>query len=80
MYDATRLMFGDRASPYLAHYVVRRHAQDNKDGYPLAAAIILLQMCMDDITGTSLETKHESVVARDHPLSYLERQASTYDE
>ena len=35
--------------------VVRQHAKDNRDDYPLAVAIILSQMYMDDIM-TSLET------------------------
>ena len=70
VYEAMRLMFGDRASPYLAQYVVRQHAEDNKDEYPLAAAIILLQMYMDDIM-TSLETDDEAVKARDQLIELL---------
>ena len=60
-----RLMFGDRASRYLAQYVVyvvRQHAEDNRDDYPLAVAIILSQMYMDDIM-TSLETDDEAIKA-----------------
>ena len=57
-------MFGDRASPYLAQYVVRQHAEDNRDNYPLAVTIILLQMYMDDIM-TSLETEDEAIKARE---------------
>ena len=60
VYEAMRLMFGDRASPYLALYIVRQHAEDNNDDYPLAVAIILLQMYMDDIM-TSLETDDEAI-------------------
>ena len=55
VYEAMRLMFGDRSSPYLAQYVVRQHAKDNRDDYPLAVAIILSQMYINDIM-TSLET------------------------
>ena len=57
-------MFGDRASPYLAQYVVRQHAEDNRDNYPFAVTIILLQMYMDDIM-TSLETEDEAIKARE---------------
>ena len=57
-------MFSDRASPYLAHYVVRQHAEDNRDNYPLAVTIILLQMYTDDIM-TSLETYDEAIKARE---------------
>ena len=28
VYEAMRFMFGDRASPYLAKYVVRQHGED----------------------------------------------------
>ena len=54
VYEAIRLMFSDRASPYLAQYIVRQNAEENRDVCPLAAAIILLQMYMDDAM-TSLE-------------------------
>lgn len=42
VYKAMRLMFGDHALPYLAQYIVWQHAEENKDDYPLAVAIILL--------------------------------------
>ena len=64
VYEAMRLMFGDRASPYLAQYVVRQHAEDNRDDYSLAVAIILSQMYMGEIM-TSLETDDEVIKARD---------------
>ena len=64
VYEAMRLMFGDRASPYLAQYVVQQHAEDNRDDYPLAVAIILSQMYMDDIM-TSLKMDDEAIKARD---------------
>ena len=69
-YEAIRLMFGHRASPYLAQYVVRQHAEDNKDVCPLAAAIILLQMYMDDVM-TSLETEDEAEDAHDQLIELL---------
>ena len=62
VYEAMRLMFGDRSSPYLAQYVVRQHAKDNRNDYPLAVAIILSQMYMDDLMN-SLETSLESCLA-----------------
>ena len=64
VYEAMTLMFGDYASPYLALYVVRQHAEDNRDIYPLAVTITLLQMYMDD-SMTSLETEDEAIKARD---------------
>lgn len=59
-----RLMFADSASPYFARYVVQQHAEDNRDNYPLAVAIILLQMYMDGIM-TSLKTDDEAIKSRD---------------
>lgn len=57
-------MFADSASPYFARYVVQQHAEDNRDNYPLAVAIILLQMYMDGIM-TSLKTDDEAIKSRD---------------
>ena len=56
---------------------MRQHAGDNKDICALAAALILLQMYMDDVM-TSLETEDEEVdviIA----LSYLEKQSSRHE-
>ena len=69
VYEAMRLMLGDHASRYLTQYVVRQHAKDNRHDYPLAVAIILSQMYMDDIM-TSLETNDEASKALD-PLRKL---------
>ena len=33
VYEAMGLMLGDRALPYLAQYVVRKDAKDNRDDY-----------------------------------------------
>ena len=55
VYEARSMMFDDRASLYLAQYVVRQHAEDNRNDHPLAIAIILLQVYVDDIM-TSLST------------------------
>ena len=63
-------MFGDRASPYLAQYIVRQHADVNNGDYPLAVAIILLQMYMNDIM-TSLETDDEVIKSRDQLIELL---------
>ena len=58
------LTFDDRASLYLARYVVRQHAEDNRNDHPLAIAIILLQVYVDDII-TSLSTKDVAIKARE---------------
>ena len=64
VYEAMSLMFDDRASLYLAQYVVRQHAEDNRNDHPLAIAIILLQVYVDDIM-TSLTNNDEAVKARE---------------
>ena len=69
------LMLDDRASLYLAQYVVRQHAEDNRNDHPLAIAIILLQVYVDDIM-TSLTNNDEAVKAREELREPLARQAS----
>ena len=64
VYEAMSLMFDDRASLYLAQYVVRQHAEDNRNDRPLAIAIILLQVYVDDIM-TSLSTNDEGIKVRE---------------
>ena len=64
VYEAMTLTFDDRASLYLAQYVVRQHAEDNRNDYPLAVAIILLQVYVDDIM-TSLSFNDEAIKARE---------------
>ena len=48
-YQAQRLMFGDRASPFLAMFVLRQHAVDVKDRFPQASAVIEDDVYMDDV-------------------------------
>ena len=64
VYEAITLMFHDRASLYLAPYVMRQHAEDNRNDHPLAIAIILLQVYVDDIM-ISLSTNDEAIKARE---------------
>ena len=64
VYEAMSLMFDDRVSLYLAQYVARQHAEDNRNDHPLAIAIILLQVYVGDIM-TSLNTNDEAIKARE---------------
>ena len=64
VYEALSLMFDDRVPLYLAQYVVRQHAEDNRNDHPLAIAIILLQVYVGDIM-TSLSTNDEAIKARE---------------
>ena len=67
MNKAIRLMFGDCASPYLAQYVVRQHAEDNKDHCILTATIVLLQMYMDGV----MTSEYEAVNTCDQLIELL---------
>lgn len=48
VYRAVRLTFGDCASPFLAQYVIRQHALENQETFPLAASTCLNSTYMDD--------------------------------
>ena len=63
VYEAVCLTFGDRASPYLAQFVVRSHAQDFAKKYPTAASVLLEDMYMDDILHSE-ETIEDAVLVR----------------
>ena len=49
VYEAVRLTFEDRASSYLAQFVIRSHALDFKENYP-AAVMALLRTWMISFT------------------------------
>ena len=52
-------------APHLPYqYVVRQHAEDNRNDHPLVIAIILLQVYVGDIM-TSLSTNDEAIKARE---------------
>jgi hypothetical protein len=48
-YEAVRLVFGDKSSPFLAQYVMRHQASSMKDVYPEASESILESTYMDDV-------------------------------
>ena len=64
VHEAVRLTFGDRASLYLAQFVVRSHAQDFTKKYPTAASVLLEDMYMDDILHSE-ETVEDAVLVRE---------------
>ncbi|XP_064632842.1 uncharacterized protein LOC135491110 [Lineus longissimus] len=55
VYEASRLPFGDRASPFLAQFTIRTNAERNQDAYPLAAESCLQFIYIDDVM-RSLDT------------------------
>ncbi|XP_078355851.1 uncharacterized protein LOC144640632 [Oculina patagonica] len=61
VYEAVRLVFEDRASPYLAQFVVRSHAQDFVDKYPTAAQVMIQDMYMDDI----MDSETDAILVRE---------------
>ncbi|XP_070549667.1 uncharacterized protein [Ptychodera flava] len=64
VYQAARLTFGDCASPYLAQYVIRTHAESNQEKFPLAATICTESMYMDDVMD-SQDDDNVAIQARD---------------
>ncbi|KAL9968821.1 hypothetical protein ACROYT_G020955 [Oculina patagonica] len=64
VYEAVRLVFGDRASPYLAQFVVRSHAQDFVDKYPTAAQVMIQDMYMDDILDSE-DSETDAILVRE---------------
>ena len=64
VYEAVRLTFGDRASPYLAQFVLRSHALDSKESYPAASMVLLRDTYMDDILHSE-ETVQDAVLIRE---------------
>ena len=70
VYEASRLTFGDRASPYLAQFIIRTHAEEHQDEYPLGAAVILLKMYMDDVLDSE-ETEDEAIKVREELTTLL---------
>ena len=64
VYEAVRLIFGDRASPYLAQFMLCSHAQQRKENYPTAAMVLLRDMYLDDILHSE-ETVADAVLVRE---------------
>jgi len=72
VYEAARLVFGDRASPYLAQFILRCHAEELKQEFPLAAPVVLENMYMDDVLH-SAETEAEAIKTREQLTELLSR-------
>ena len=71
VYEAVRLVFGDKASPSdLAQFVVRSHAQDFQDKHPAAALVMLLNMYMDDILDSE-DSEGDAIHVRDDLMKLL---------
>ena len=70
VYEAVRSTFGDRASPYLAQFVLRSHALEFKENYPAAAMVLLRDMYMDDIFHSE-ETVEDVVLVREELTKVL---------
>lgn len=73
IYEAQRLTFGDRASPFLAQYVLQSHARDNANQFPRASATCLESVYMDDAID-AVNTTQEGIDLRED-LSTLLRGA-----
>ena len=64
IYEAQRLTFGDRASPFLAQYILQSHARDNVIQYPRAAATCLNSVYMDDAID-AVNSSEEAIALRE---------------
>ncbi|PFX26710.1 hypothetical protein AWC38_SpisGene8655 [Stylophora pistillata] len=64
VYEAVRLTFGDRASPYHAQFVICSHALDFKEDHPATAIVLLRDMYMDNILHSE-ETVEDAVLFRE---------------
>jgi hypothetical protein len=69
-FKAARLTFGDKASPFLAQYVVRKHAEEHEKIYPLAAYACLKDMYMDDNL-SSVDSTEEGILLREQLTTLL---------
>ncbi|KXJ25782.1 hypothetical protein AC249_AIPGENE2091 [Exaiptasia diaphana] len=63
-------VFGDRASPFLAQYVMRRHAEELQNEYKLAAEVVLMRIYMDDVLD-SADTINEALQTRKELVELL---------
>ena len=72
VYEAVRLPFGDRASPFLAQYVIKTHAEKLSAEYPLAAESCLKNIYIDDSLN-SVDTPQEATDLRKQLAELLEK-------
>ena len=70
VYESTRLIFGARASPFLAQKVLMHHAEREQETFPVAARIIKEETYVDDVM-TCLETEEEAKNAREELTKML---------
>ncbi|XP_074658638.1 uncharacterized protein LOC141911548 [Tubulanus polymorphus] len=68
-YEATRLMFGDKASPFLAQFVLRHHVNCSEEN-PRVSEVIHKQTYMDDLI-TSVENVVDATTLRSELSSVL---------
>lgn len=64
-YEAVRLVFGDKASPFLAQYVLQHHAKLMATEFPEAADVILNSVYMDDAIDSFEDTRTAVRVRQD---------------
>lgn len=72
VYEAVRLPFGDRASPFLAQFVIKTHAERNSMEYPLAAKSCLNNIYVDDSIN-SVDTTDEAIDLRTQLTELLDK-------
>ena len=63
VYEFQRLVFGNTASPFIAQFVLQKHAKDNADDYCEAAGTVSDSMYVDDVLD-SRETSKDVIELR----------------
>ena len=69
VYEFLRLIFGDKASPYLAQDYCQEHAKSHSEEYPEAAKTVLESMYMDEVMKSASNV--EKAVGLWHDLTEL---------
>ena len=71
VYEFQRLVFGNTASPFIAQFVLQKHAKDNAEDYREAAGTVSDSMYVDDVLD-SRETSKDVIELRRQLSELLE--------
>ena len=64
VYEMNCLVFGDKSSPCEANYAVIRTTEDNKEEWPVAAAVIKRDIFVDDLYTSCDDDDDEAITLR----------------
>ena len=86
MYQFYCVTFGDKSSPFLASYVIKRVTQDHGKGKPEATQALNKDLYMDDLIRSCKTTKEAKTTVRDvyngglNMLNWISNQPSVLEE